>query len=72
MEGIPGSPPALTALPSGCSFHPRCPVAMDRCREQSPPVVSVAGGADRLAACWLYEDGHAPPAPPARSLGSTR
>ena len=36
MEGIPGSPPDLRALPSGCSFHPRCPWAMERCRKETP------------------------------------
>jgi peptide/nickel transport system ATP-binding protein len=38
MTGIPGSPPDLRMLPVGCVFHPRCQFAMDRCREQSPPL----------------------------------
>jgi oligopeptide/dipeptide ABC transporter ATP-binding protein len=33
---IPGNPPSLSALPSGCRFHPRCPLAVERCRV-SPP-----------------------------------
>ena len=36
LEPIPGTPPSLEALPSGCSFHPRCGYAQDRCREQVP------------------------------------
>ncbi|MFB7948566.1 ABC transporter ATP-binding protein [Kitasatospora phosalacinea] len=72
MEGIPGSPPALTALPTGCSFHPRCPFALERCAVDFPPTATPAGGsAVRLAACWLHEGGRELPAPLARSLGST-
>ena len=47
----PGRPPA------GCRFHPRCPYAFDRCRQESPPLVEVA--ADRQVACWLQEPGSA-------------
>jgi peptide/nickel transport system ATP-binding protein len=36
MTGIPGSPPDLRAVPSGCAFHPRCPHAMDRCSAEVP------------------------------------
>ncbi|WP_246954641.1 ABC transporter ATP-binding protein [Brachybacterium sp. Marseille-Q7125] len=39
LEGIPGTPPDLLDLPSGCAFHPRCPLAIDRCREERPPLV---------------------------------
>ena len=61
MTGIPGSPPDLRALPSGCVFHPRCGYAMDRCRTQSPPLVPLAGQGGRLAACWLQEAGAGTP-----------
>jgi peptide/nickel transport system ATP-binding protein len=47
-----GAPPDLTHPPSGCRFHPRCPFAMDICREESPPLEDIEGG--QLAACWLY------------------
>lgn len=71
MEGIPGAPPSLTALPTGCSFHPRCPYALDRCSEEFPPTAALAGdAAGRLAACWLHADGNDLPAPLARSTGS--
>ena len=63
MTGIPGSPPDLRMLPVGCVFHPRCPYAMDICREQSPPLEPPAGSAGRisrrLASCWL-QDGSRP------------
>jgi peptide/nickel transport system ATP-binding protein len=50
MTGIPGSPPDLRLLPSGCVFHPRCRFAFDRCVTDSPPLEAVGPG--RLAACW--------------------
>jgi peptide/nickel transport system ATP-binding protein len=53
MEGIPGSPPDLRALPRGCAFHPRCPWAMERCRSETPALVPLAGSG-RTAACWLH------------------
>jgi peptide/nickel transport system ATP-binding protein len=48
-ESIGGYPPNLSALPPGCSFHPRCPVAEDSCRGGGPPeLVPVQG---RRVAC---------------------
>jgi len=47
---IPGSPPDLLNLPPGCPFAPRCPNAMDICRQQMPPLDPVGSG--HLAACW--------------------
>ncbi len=52
LTGIPGSPPDLSNLPTGCSFHPRCPFAMDRCLKESPSLVDLGG--DRSVACWLH------------------
>ena len=40
---IPGSAPPLDALPEGCRFSPRCPIAVDRCREETPMLRLVAG-----------------------------
>jgi len=62
MTGIPGSPPDLRMLPSGCVFHPRCRFAFDQCAAQDPPLVAVGGRSDRLAACWL-QDGDRPVPP---------
>jgi oligopeptide/dipeptide ABC transporter ATP-binding protein len=61
MEGIPGSPPDLRDLPSGCAFHPRCRWAMDRC-EHDVPQLTPLDGSGREVACWLHRDGA--PVPP--------
>jgi peptide/nickel transport system ATP-binding protein len=53
MTGIPGSPPDLRSLPSGCVFHPRCGFAFDRCRAEEPPLLALPGR--REAACWKQE-----------------
>jgi peptide/nickel transport system ATP-binding protein len=47
--GLPGDPPDPRALPTGCSFAPRCPRAVDRCTEAEPPLAEVAPG--RPVAC---------------------
>ncbi len=52
LPSIPGSPPMLTALPSGCPFQPRCGYAHDRCA-QLPPLVH--RGAQDMA-CWLADE----------------
>ena len=52
LTQIDGSMPRLTALPSGCAFHPRCPHVFARCREARPELLPA--GATR-AACWLLE-----------------
>ena len=52
VKGIPGSPPDLAAMPEGCRFHPRCPLANERCLEDPPEV----GDRTHFAACWrVYE-----------------
>ncbi|GAA4219340.1 ABC transporter ATP-binding protein [Sagittula sp. NFXS13] len=42
LKQIPGSMPSLNAMPSGCPFHPRCPLANDLCRTTMPKVVQYA------------------------------
>ena len=37
---IPGNMPPLTAIPSGCAFNPRCPIAEDKCREVVPQLIN--------------------------------
>ncbi|MPZ79543.1 MAG: ATP-binding cassette domain-containing protein [Actinophytocola sp.] len=49
LEAIDGSPPNLSAIPAGCEFHPRCPLAEDMCATDRPDAVEVAPG--RRAAC---------------------
>jgi peptide/nickel transport system ATP-binding protein len=60
MTGIPGSPPDLRQLPSGCVFHPRCRFAVDRCVVEMPPLEPVSPAGSRLAACWR-QHGDVPP-----------
>ena len=50
LTEIPGMVPSLTNLPAGCAFAPRCPLAIDRCRAEYPPLEEFGG--DHLAACW--------------------
>ena len=47
LVAIDGQPPDLAALPEGCAFAPRCPQAMDRCREGEIPEVRVNGHSAR-------------------------
>ncbi|MQY08666.1 ABC transporter ATP-binding protein [Actinomadura macrotermitis] len=41
LKPIPGQPPSLINLPSGCVFHPRCEYVMERCRVDEPPLREV-------------------------------
>jgi oligopeptide transport system ATP-binding protein len=52
LATIPGSPPDLIAPPSGCAFHPRCPLAMQICAKEEPGLLSIKG---RKVACWFYD-----------------
>jgi peptide/nickel transport system ATP-binding protein len=51
FQGIPGLPPPLRDLPAGCAFHPRCPLAVERCRTEPPALREARPGA--WAACHL-------------------
>jgi peptide/nickel transport system ATP-binding protein len=53
IRGIPGAPPTLRSLPSGCRFHPRCTQATPECVRRVPPLVNI--GAGHQAACHLLE-----------------
>ncbi|MFF0365717.1 ABC transporter ATP-binding protein [Streptomyces fungicidicus] len=48
-RGLPGDPPDPSALPSGCAFHPRCPVVLDSCAVQDQALRPA--GPHRHAAC---------------------
>ncbi|MCQ4214339.1 ABC transporter ATP-binding protein [Streptomyces longispororuber] len=48
-RGLPGDPPDPSALPSGCTFHPRCPVALDVCAAEDQALREA--GPERRAAC---------------------
>ncbi len=53
-ESVPGSPPSLSNLPPGCPFNPRCPHAMDICRERMPELRNI--DTNHKVACWLVGD----------------
>jgi oligopeptide/dipeptide ABC transporter ATP-binding protein len=59
LKPIPGQPPSLINVPSGCSFHPRCAYVMDRCITEEPPLHPVGTATDigvgHDSACWLPE-----------------
>jgi oligopeptide/dipeptide ABC transporter ATP-binding protein len=46
-----GETPDAANIPPGCRFHPRCPLAFDRCRIEEPPLIQLGDG--HAAACWL-------------------
>jgi peptide/nickel transport system ATP-binding protein len=54
---IDGAMPRLDAIPGGCAFHPRCPQAHARCRQERPELFEA--GATR-AACWLVAERQVP------------
>ena len=51
---LAGEPPNPSERPTGCAFHPRCPIAIARCRGESPALLRRADG--RLVACHLARD----------------
>jgi oligopeptide/dipeptide ABC transporter ATP-binding protein len=53
LRPIPGSPPSLINLPSGCKFHPRCGYVLDRCLIEEPPLRPLGPDAYHSSACWL-------------------
>jgi peptide/nickel transport system ATP-binding protein len=50
LTPIEGNPPNLSALPKGCPFQARCPIAIEICREVEPPLAN-AGSDDHRSAC---------------------
>jgi oligopeptide/dipeptide ABC transporter ATP-binding protein len=51
---LPGEPPNATSPPTGCVFHPRCPLAVDRCATEVPQLRTVRPA--RLVACHRAEE----------------
>jgi oligopeptide/dipeptide ABC transporter ATP-binding protein len=51
---LPGDPPDATKPPPGCVFHPRCPLAIERCRTDVPALTAIRPG--RLVACHRAEE----------------
>jgi len=54
LAAIKGLPPTLISPPPGCSFHPRCRFARERCKSDEPPLYEVPG--NRLSACHYWEE----------------
>ncbi len=54
LTAIPGTPPDPGHLPHGCAFHPRCPLADDRCRDEVPALRALGEG--HRAACHYADD----------------
>jgi oligopeptide/dipeptide ABC transporter ATP-binding protein len=54
LPTIGGQPPDMMRPPRGCTFAPRCPFAVDRCREAEPPLVAERG--NRRVACWRSDE----------------
>jgi len=52
LEAIPGVVPNLLYPPSGCRFHPRCPLVKSICKKQKPPLIEVEN--NHFVACHLY------------------
>ena len=58
LTPIPGSPPDLGAIPSGCPFHPRCALAQHRarCSAELPLLRAADGDAGHRSACHFFEE----------------
>ncbi|MFB7863355.1 ABC transporter ATP-binding protein [Streptomyces sp. NPDC056069] len=57
LYAIKGLPPNLLAIPSGCSFNPRCPLARERCRTDVPPLYDVTESpVPRTSACHYWKE----------------
>ncbi|MFE7135192.1 ABC transporter ATP-binding protein [Streptomyces sp. NPDC057638] len=54
LHAIAGLPPNLTAIPPGCAFHPRCPLARAVCRTDEPPLYEV--NSERGSACHFWRE----------------
>jgi oligopeptide/dipeptide ABC transporter ATP-binding protein len=52
LVSIPGMPPNMIIIPSGCPFNPRCPYVMEKCKIEEPPLRDTGEG--QLVSCWLY------------------
>ncbi|MFZ2656461.1 MAG: dipeptide ABC transporter ATP-binding protein [Victivallales bacterium] len=51
---LPGDVPSPMNPPSGCPFHPRCPLAREKCRNEAPKLLAVKDGDTHLSACFFH------------------
>ena len=71
---VGGEVPSPINPPSGCPFHPRCPLANDRCKAEMPTLLPPRGQAQTVVACHAVEEGRDPPPAPAgadQRIGTT-
>ncbi|MCQ8891954.1 MAG: ABC transporter ATP-binding protein [Candidatus Methanosuratincola sp.] len=54
LVSIPGNIPNLINPPSGCRFHPRCQYAIDRCKDEIPPLIDVGDG--HMISCHRWRE----------------
>lgn len=54
LSAIPGYVPKLSEMPTGCTFHPRCPYGMPVCRDIEPEMKKI--GQDQWVRCYLYQN----------------
>ncbi|MER8963560.1 dipeptide ABC transporter ATP-binding protein [Mesorhizobium sp. M0701] len=66
---VEGEVPSPINPPSGCTFHPRCPLAVERCRIDVPPLVPMADG--RVVACHVRAPSTDVPDQPAAAANSS-
>ena len=55
LQPIEGSVPDAADFPDGCRFHPRCPLAQDRCHSEAPPERE-RGDPSHRSACWVVDE----------------
>lgn len=54
LYSIHGTMPSHFGLPQGCTFHPRCEQAIDKCMNEYPPAIHIGG--EHFASCWRAQD----------------
>ena len=59
---LEGDVPSPIDPPSGCSFHPRCPIAEDICKEVTPPLINIDEMTGQRTACHMVPGVEAGPA----------
>ena len=56
LTPIPGQPPTISSIPSGCAFHPRCQFVFDRCKNEAPDLYNVKSQVEHKSRCFLECD----------------